>query len=287
MQIRQDLHSQSLPKPARCPDIDYEATTQEHQMFPFTSTGKFSNTAVFSAVLLLAGCGGGSDAGTEQAADLETDHHHEPAQQPPNTIPAQPAPAPDATETVAAAAPPPLAAAALSTLVSTESIKLATTYTPLVPATINAVPYWPVWYGNGQIVDGVGCFRTAAIHLHSLISIYKDGKRRGLPANIGRLGCYHAYELHVHDVTGIIHMETDLPKKFKLGQWFSLWGQPLSRTGTAGLAGPVRFYVIEKGTVTRFDGNPYDIEMVAHREILIVAGTEMSVVPRYQWPSGL
>src|SRR5206468_3958542 len=104
------------------------------------------------------------------------------------------------------------------------------------------------------------------------ISIYKDGKRLGFPDGIGRVhaGCYHAYEMHVHDVTGIIHMEADVPKSFKLGQWFSLWNQPLSRDNVAGLAGPVRYYIIENGTITRYDGVPYDIAMLPHREVLIV-----------------
>jgi hypothetical protein len=222
------------------------------------------------------------------------DHRHDTPPQPSSTIPAQPAPAADTTETAAAAAPPSVVAALPTTLVATETIKLAPTLTNLTKATINVAPAWPLWPApiwsvTGKVIDGVGCFLTGVNHSHALISIYKDGKRLGFPGNIGRPdhGCAHALEMHVHDATGIIHMETDIPKKFKLGQFFSVWGQPLSRTGTAGLAGPVRFYVIEKGTVTRFDGNPYDIEMLAHREVLIVSGTEMSVVPRYQWSPGL
>jgi hypothetical protein len=253
-------------------------------MFPLTSTGAFSKTAAFSAVLLFAGCGGGGESGSEQASYLETPHEHDPAQPPPNSIAALSAPV-----AVAADAPPLHNAAELSALATTEAIRLATSYTPLVQGTNNVAPYWPVWYGNGKPVDGVNCLVNGTNHLHSLISIYKDGKRLGIPDGVGRVhaGCYHAYELHVHDVTGIIHMETDVPKRFKLGQWFSLWGQPLSRDGAAGLAGPVRFYVIERETITRYDGNPYDIEMMPHREILIVTGTAMSVVPKYKWPSGI
>jgi hypothetical protein len=261
-------------------------TDQEHQMFPLKTTGEFSKTAAFSAVLLLAGCGGGSEPATEDAAYLEAVHEHDAGQQ------AAPAPAPDAAATVAAEAPSSeapsyLATAGLSALVSTESIKLATAYTPLVQGTINAAPYWPAWTGNGKPIDGVACFINGQIHRHSLISIYKDGKRLGFPTAVGRPlhGCNHAYELHTHDVTGIIHMETDVAKTFKLGQWFSLWGQPLNRNGTAGLAGPVRFYVIDNERITRYDGNPYDIQMLPHREILIVTGTEMTVVPKYKWPA--
>lgn len=261
-------------------------------MFPLPSTRAFSTTAALAAVLLLAGCGGASESGTEQAGISESPHEHEPAQTMSNTdasvalsnLPAQ------APVAVAAATPRQLNLPDASTLPATEAIKLGPSYTPLIQGTINATPNWPVWYGpGGKPVDGVNCLVSGKVHLHSLISIYKDGKRQAFTDGIGRVhaGCYHAYELHVHDVTGIIHMETDVAKKFKLGQWFSLWGQSLSRDGAAGLTGPVRFYVIEKDTITRYDGNPADIELGPHREILIVSGTTMSIVPKYQWPSGL
>lgn len=156
-------------------------------------------------------------------------------------------------------------------------------------STLYALPYWPVWYGTGKPVAGVNCLVNGTYHKHALISIYSNGKRLGFPDGIGRVhaGCYHAYEMHVHDVTGIIHIEADVPKQFKLGQWFSLWQQTLSRDRVAGLAGPVRFYIIENGTITRYDGDPTLIDLLPHREILIVTGTALTVVPKYQWPAGV
>jgi hypothetical protein len=170
-----------------------------------------------------------------------------------------------------------------------EPITLATTATPLVQATLYNTAAWPIWWGNGKPVDGVNCLLNGNWHKHMLISIYNNGKRLGFPDGIGRVhaGCYHAYEMHVHDVTGIVHMESDTPKNFTLGQWFTLWNQPLSRSGVAGFAGPARFYIVENGRITRYDSDPAAIQMLAHREILIVTGTPLSVVPRYQWPLGL
>jgi hypothetical protein len=171
-----------------------------------------------------------------------------------------------------------------------EPIALAARSTPLVQGTLYNTAAWPVWYGGyGKPIGAVNCLLNGNWHKHMLLSIYNNGKRLGFPDGIGRMhaGCYHAYEMHVHDVTGIIHMESDSPKNFTLGDWFTEWGQPLGRAGTAGLAGPVRFYVIENGKITRYDGDPAAIAMVAHREILIVAGSPLSVVPRYQWPLGI
>lgn len=170
-----------------------------------------------------------------------------------------------------------------------EPIALAADSTPLVAGTLYNTAAWPVWWGTGKPVGAVNCLASAAWHKHMLISIYSNGKRLGFPDGIGRVhaGCYHAYEMHVHDVTGIVHMEADTPKNFKLGDWFTLWQQPLSRDNAAGLPGPVRFYIIENGKITRWDGNPSDIPMVAHREILIVTGTPLASVPKYQWPLGI
>ena len=134
-------------------------------------------------------------------------------------------------------------------------------------------------------MSGVGCLSSIRYHIHSLVSIYKDGVRMGLPENVGRSGC--TYELHTHDVMGVVHIETDVPKKFTLGQFFALWRQPLAAAGTAGLAGPVRFYLIENETLRPYSGDPAQIELLGGREIVIISGTAPRVLPKYRWPPGL
>ncbi|SHG73484.1 hypothetical protein [Massilia sp. CF038] len=233
-------------------------------MLSHKSTDPLAATGALLSLLMLAGCGAGVDV-PAPAQQASTEY----------------AAASDTSETgVSSAGPAPTAI---------ETIQLAPVYTPLIAATINATPYWPVWFGTGKPVDGVNCLVNGNYHKHALISIYKNGKRLGFPDGIGRVhaGCYHAYEMHTHDVTGIIHMEADVPKQFKLGQWFSLWQQPLSRNGAAGLAGPVRFYIIENGSIKRYDGDPVQIPLLPHREVLIISGTTMTTVPKYQWPPGV
>ena len=164
---------------------------------------------------------------------------------------------------------------------------LAEAHTDLVAGTITSRPGWPAWVAPpGRVpVGGVACLINENYHLHSLVTIYKDGVRQGLPDNVGRSGC--AYELHTHDVTGVVHIETDVPKKFTLGQFFALWNQPLAASGTAGLAGPIRFYLIENEKLTPFTGDPAQLELTAHREIVIISGTAPPVLPKYRWPAGL
>lgn len=245
----------------------------------------FARTAIaFSTLLMLVACGGSEPPKEPAWEDHEHEHVHGVDDDHPTTASDLPAPVNLPEQTQFDPALPVPAPAAF-----TESIVLATTPVPLVSSTINALPAWPVWWGTGKPVAGVNCLISAKWHQHALISIYKNGKRLGFPDGIGRVhaGCYHAYELHVHDVTGLVHMEADVAKSFKLGQWFALWQQPLSRDNAAGLPGPVRYYIIEAGRITRYDGNPYDIAMLPHREVLIVTGTQMFVAPRYQWPLGI
>jgi hypothetical protein len=225
-----------------------------------------------SSLLLLSACGGGNSG--PDPVDTSPD----PVQPGPTTPPSPPEqpspPTQPGPDTPADPAPEP----------EPEPV-LADTYTGLGDDTRQAT--WSAWVAppNRATVSGVGCLVNENFHQHSLVSIYRDGVRLGLPDNIGRSGC--AYELHTHDATGVVHIETDVPKKFTLGQFFALWNQPLGANGTAGLGSPVRFYVIEKEKLTRYTGDPAALELVAHREIVIVGGTAPAVLPKYRWPAGL
>jgi hypothetical protein len=166
-----------------------------------------------------------------------------------------------------------------------EVLRLASGYTDLAEGITSGQRNWPDGSGTGAPIGGVGCATVVRYHIHSLVSIYKDGVRMAVPASIGLKGC--TYEMHTHDASGLVHIETDAAKKFTLRQFFDLWGQPVSRTGVAGLSGPARFYIIQNETVTPFDGNPADIEFAGRKEIVIITGRAPLELPKYRWPSGL
>jgi hypothetical protein len=251
-------------------------------MLPIKPAGKISTVAAVAGLLLLASCGGGG-GGAEHAPAPATATPPI-ADEGATPLPVTPAELPPSTPSTIE-----LSSGQSDALAAPETIALASAYTGLVAGTLYSPVAWPVWWGTGKPVDGVNCLASSAYHKHALISIYKNGQRLGFPDGIGRVhaGCYHAYEMHVHDATGIVHIEADVAKQFKLGQWFSLWQQPLGATNTAGLPGPVRFYVIENEKITPWLGEPKDIDIKPHREILIVTGTKMTTVPKYLWPSGI
>jgi hypothetical protein len=164
-------------------------------------------------------------------------------------------------------------------------VTLDSNYTDLIPATINSPTYWPDGAGTGKPIDGVNCATNEDYHVHALVSIYKDGTRLALPMEIGLKGC--TYELHTHDYTGVVHIETSAPKTFTLGQFFSLWNRELTRTSVAGLPGPIRYYLIQRGVLTPYAGDPAAIPLIRQGEIVILSGKSPGVLPKYRWPSGL
>jgi hypothetical protein len=202
----------------------------------------------------LVACGGGSDSASTTVA---------------NDPPAAPSPSPS---------PSP----------ASPDIVLATTYTEISAAATFSTPHWPAWSHSGTaVVDGVGCAKNENYHIHALLSVYQDGVRLALPESIGRgSGC--SYEMHTHDGSGVLHIETDVSKVFTLGQFFALWGQPLGAAGVAGLPGKPTYYLVDKEKVVRYTADPSAITLDAHREIVIVTGTPPTQVPRYNWnTSGL
>jgi hypothetical protein len=239
--------------------------------------GKVLPVAAACAVsFILVACGGGSDSPpTPTASDPPASPGPAPAPTPTPT-PA-PTPAPTPTPTPGPAPSPPTDPAPPTDIV------LAPAYTELNAALALSKPHWPAWAHVGSApVDGVGCVRGEDYHIHALVSIYQDAQRLALPDPIGRdSGC--GYELHTHDGSGLVHIETDKPKVFTLGQFFALWGQPLGATAVAGLPGKPTYYVIDKEKVVRFTGDPSAITLDAHREIVIVTGTPPTQVPRYHW----
>lgn len=167
---------------------------------------------------------------------------------------------------------------------------LATSGTLIGPASEGTRLQWPdgstATGGRGQPVANVGCLINEDYHIHAHLAIIKDGVTLKMPRNIGLTGC--AYEIHTHGATGVVHVETDREKKFYLGQFFAIWGQPLSRTDVAGLQGQdIRFFVIDGGKVAEISDDPATIELARHRSIVITVGTPPASLPQYTWPADL
>jgi hypothetical protein len=146
--------------------------------------------------------------------------------------------------------------------------------------------------GKGAAVDGITCMgmEGATLHIHTHLAIFADGKQIQVPQYIGIVqnpsvpqGCL--YWIHTHDASGIIHVESpDLSppgaSNYTLGMLFDIWGEPLDRTGVAGIDGPVTAYV--NGAV--YDGDLRSIPLLSHQEITLEVGKPVVPPPHYSWP---
>jgi hypothetical protein len=136
---------------------------------------------------------------------------------------------------------------------------------------------------QGEPVGAISCTNSLDSDLNSHLSIFRNGERLAIPAGIGITPNCH-YEIHTHDFNGVLHLEGPAPERYTLGQFFQLWGQPLSRTNVAGLSGlPVVVYINDGGNVSEYSGDLADIELVNFRSITIQVGSPLTELPTYTW----
>src|SRR6266700_3193093 len=139
----------------------------------------------------------------------------------------------------------------------------------------------------GAPIDGIQCqAEMVQIHFHAHLALIQSGTAIPLPGGIGILqdqGCL--YWLHTHAADGIIHIESPGTATFTLGQFFDVWGQPLSSTQAGPLhtdrAGQLRVFVDGKLYV----GDPRAIALTPHELITIESGAEVPP-PAFTFPSG-
>ncbi len=145
---------------------------------------------------------------------------------------------------------------------------------------------------QGDPVDTIPCATGAdAEHFHVHVSLIVNGQQLALPLGVGIQSavvvgdslaiagtCF--YWLHSHDRTGIIHVEpTVAGHTFTLGEYFDVWGEPLTSSSVAGNQGDVTVYV----DGTRYVGDPRAIVLAAHQQITLEVGTRVAP-PVYQFP---
>jgi hypothetical protein len=136
----------------------------------------------------------------------------------------------------------------------------------------------------GQTVNGISCDAQEGqrIHIHQHLVIFDHGKQVPIPENVGQpAGRRCIYWLHTHTPDGIIHIEAPKDRSFTLGDFFKVWGQPISKnrvaTAKATAKSPLKVWV--NGQV--FHGDPSKIKLDAHTDIVIEAGPPFPTPPRF------
>jgi hypothetical protein len=136
----------------------------------------------------------------------------------------------------------------------------------------------------GQSVDGIQCngSEQVAFHHHARLTIFVNGQSKSVPYGVGIAdaqllpgigvpfvdnGACFSW-LHTHAADGIIHIESPVTRTFTLGDFFDVWGQPLSPTQVGPAKGKVT--ALYDGAV--WTGNPRDIPLDEHSQIQLDVG---------------
>lgn len=153
---------------------------------------------------------------------------------------------------------------------------------------------------NGRTVDGIQCNTSeqTIFHVHTHLTIFVDGVARQIPSGIGITpprrgdkapegvfvtggGCF--YWLHTHAADGIIHVESPVQRTYTLGDFFDIWGQPLSRDRVGPATGKVAAFYGGKVYL----GNLRNLPLGSHIQIQLDVGKPLVAPESITFPSGL
>jgi hypothetical protein len=122
-------------------------------------------------------------------------------------------------------------------------------------------------------------------HDHAHLAILIRGQIKSVPAFIGITATSICW-LHAHDTSGIIHIEAGDNRTFTLGDFFAVWGQPLSQTvidgERAGSGESVQVTVDQQP----YPGSPETIVLKNHEDIVLQLGPPFIQTQPYVWPAG-
>lgn len=154
--------------------------------------------------------------------------------------------------------------------------------------TTRSAPPWPAPTDLSARAEAAGLRNVwgeqLAEHVHTHLTILDGNDPVTVPADIGHSdrGRFAA-ELHTHDTSGILHVESPTRRTFTLGEFFDEWGVPLSAWRVGGLRGELTVWVDGH----RFIGDPRSIALTNRREV-VLAVTTIGEVPHlpapFDWP---
>ncbi len=130
-----------------------------------------------------------------------------------------------------------------------------------------------------------------ALHIHQHLDIFIDGKPIAIPAGVGvNAVAGFISDIHTHDASGIIHVESPVQETFTLGQFFDIWGVAFTaqRIGGYQNQGSRSLKVFANGSL--YSGDPRQLALASYQEIIIAYGTDQELpnpIPStYNFPVG-
>lgn len=154
--------------------------------------------------------------------------------------------------------------------------------------------------GQGQKIDNLlecHAFINSTFHIHTHLSIFDTtGTQIMVPWGIGLLPPWTfdrdsdeistamcGYNLHTHDRSGVIHDEAKTNLNLTLGNFFDVWGMPLSTTNVAGFTGTVWVKIVVPGNNMSWSDtiDPRTILLSDDEQITLAVGNKVKDPPIY------
>jgi hypothetical protein len=156
----------------------------------------------------------------------------------------------------------------------------------------------PPWSNGGDTLSlrlgkGLGLNQLGqeqlAFHIHQHLDLYVDGKHVTVPTGVGfgidpTTGkAQYITELHTHNSSGILHVESAQDLRYELGQFFGEWGVRLTSSCVGSFKGScdnLQWWV----NGSRRHGDPSKLVLKEHQEIVISVGKPPAKVAKtYDW----
>jgi hypothetical protein len=137
----------------------------------------------------------------------------------------------------------------------------------------------------------VNAMEGTIIHIHQHVNIYINGTEVTVPAGIG-IGENNAFfsPIHVHDTSGIIHVESPTAQEYTLGQFFDVWGTRFTSACIGSYCADENNTLSVYANGELYQGDPRQLVLTSHEEIAIIFGTSgqlpASIPKSYTFPSG-
>jgi hypothetical protein len=167
-----------------------------------------------------------------------------------------------------------------------------------IPKALSLAPPRPLRVG--EQIAGIRCQsgEQVAYHIHAHLTIVVRGHLRKVPGGVGIAAPYEVAStpagrfvpgascfmwLHTHAADGLVHIESPVKRTYTLGDFFDIWGQPLSRHRVGRAQGHVT--ALLNGHV--FTGNPRQIPLLAHAQIELEVDHPIVAPDEIAFPRGL
>lgn len=143
---------------------------------------------------------------------------------------------------------------------------------------------------TGQPIANIRCDsgEQLAVHYHAHVDLIYKGQPAAIPAQVGITStCF--YWTHTHQSSGIVHIEApkeSASRQFTLGDFFQVWGQPLSdqQVATFKLSSGDQLKMWVDGKP--YTGDPRKIVLKSHTQVAVEIGPPfVDPPPPFDWTS--